>query len=176
MQLSKSLKLNFRKLIGNDIVDLKVAEQESNWKRKGYLHKIFTQEEQLLILSNPDPQVMVWLLWSMKEAAYKIHSCKNGTRSFAPTQLCCEVFNLSLNHSTGLVRMEETVFFTESTLNDQLIHTICASGKDELRQIEVNISKPKDPLNFNYHPLNPQCVSHHGAYLALVFLNQGSLR
>lgn len=163
-------------MIGNDIVDLKVAERESNWKRKGYLHKIFTQEEQMLILSGPDPQVMVWLLWSMKEAAYKIYSGRNGTRSFAPTKLCCEVFNLSLNHSNGLVRMEGTVFFTESTLDDHLIHTICASGKDELRQIKVNISTPKDPLNFNYTTLQPQCVSHHGAYLALVFLNTDSLQ
>ncbi|WP_332368793.1 hypothetical protein [Spirosoma telluris] len=29
-------------MIGNDIVDLTQAKQESNWQRKGFLHKLFT--------------------------------------------------------------------------------------------------------------------------------------
>ena len=40
-------------MIGNDIVDLALAQKESNWKRKGFLDKIFTLQEQLFInLSN----------------------------------------------------------------------------------------------------------------------------
>jgi hypothetical protein len=35
----------------NDIVDLALARKESNWKRPGYLNKIFTTKEQLLISS-----------------------------------------------------------------------------------------------------------------------------
>jgi phosphopantetheinyl transferase (holo-ACP synthase) len=35
-------------VIGNDIVDLALARKESNWKRPGYLNKIFTTKEQLL--------------------------------------------------------------------------------------------------------------------------------
>ena len=38
-------------MIGNDIVDLALAQKESNWKRKGFLNKIFTEKEQLLILN-----------------------------------------------------------------------------------------------------------------------------
>jgi hypothetical protein len=38
-------------VIGNDIVDLALARKESNWKRPGYLNKIFTTKEQLLISS-----------------------------------------------------------------------------------------------------------------------------
>jgi len=57
-------------MIGNDIVDLELALKESNWKRKGFLNKIFTNEEQLLISSAINPEIMVWNLWSRKEAAY----------------------------------------------------------------------------------------------------------
>jgi phosphopantetheinyl transferase (holo-ACP synthase) len=59
-------------VIGNDIVDLALARKESNWKRPGYLNKIFTTKEQLLISSAENPNTMVWNLWSRKEAAYKI--------------------------------------------------------------------------------------------------------
>ena len=37
-------------MIGNDIIDLDVAKTESNWKRKGFLDKIFTANEQFQIL------------------------------------------------------------------------------------------------------------------------------
>ena len=33
-------------MIGNDIVDLDLARKESNWKRKGFLDKIFSLQEQ----------------------------------------------------------------------------------------------------------------------------------
>ena len=31
--------------IGNDIIDLKLAKTQSNWQRKGFLEKQFTQKE-----------------------------------------------------------------------------------------------------------------------------------
>jgi hypothetical protein len=37
-------------VVGNDIVDLALG-RKSNWKRPGYLNKIFTTKEQLLISS-----------------------------------------------------------------------------------------------------------------------------
>ncbi|WP_354331520.1 4'-phosphopantetheinyl transferase superfamily protein [Pedobacter sp. CG_S7] len=162
-------------MIGNDIVDLTVAAKESNWKRKGYLHKIFSKEEQLLILFSDKPDVVVWLLWSMKEAAYKIYSRKKEIRIFAPTQLCCKELNFSTPIYTGKVLIDGLTYFTESTFNDKMIHTICASSKEEINKIRIEISMPENPLKMNYRYKNPQCVSHHGAYLALVFINQDSL-
>ncbi|RZM18358.1 MAG: 4'-phosphopantetheinyl transferase superfamily protein, partial [Pedobacter sp.] len=53
-------------MIGNDIVDLLQASKDSDWNRKGYLDKIFTEEEQFLIASEMHSSLVVWLLWSMK--------------------------------------------------------------------------------------------------------------
>ena len=36
-------------MIGNDIIDLSLAETESNWQRKGFLEKQFTAKEQAII-------------------------------------------------------------------------------------------------------------------------------
>jgi hypothetical protein len=174
----KSSKQSCWKLIGNDIVDLLVAARESNWKRKGYLQKIFTQEEQCLILSSPQPDAILWLLWSMKEAAYKIYSRKKGIRCFAPTQLRCEVSTLtSLTPPvyTGKVWIGEDTYLTESTSDGRMVHTVCASSIEEIRQIKVDIFLTEFSFN-NYGDTKPDCVSHHGAYLALVYLNSNSLQ
>ena len=37
---------------GNDIVDLSLAKTESNWKRKGFLEKIFTENSLLINLED----------------------------------------------------------------------------------------------------------------------------
>jgi len=71
-------------LIGNDIIDLSLAKTASNWQRKGFLEKQFTANEQQLILEAPNSFVMVWRLWSMKEAAYKIYTQQHIVRFFAP--------------------------------------------------------------------------------------------
>lgn len=60
-------------MTGNDIVDIKQAAAESNWKRKGFLEKIFTPHEQEYIGQSALPEEMVWKLWSMKESAYNIY-------------------------------------------------------------------------------------------------------
>lgn len=71
-------------MIGNDLVDLQQAAKDSDWTRKGYLDKLFTASEQFLISTAKSQNQMVWLLWSMKEAAYKVHTRDSGVRSFAP--------------------------------------------------------------------------------------------
>ena len=71
-------------MIGNDIIDLTLAKLESNWKRRGFLEKQFTANEQKLILTAKNSFVLVWKFWSMKEAAYKICVQQNETRFFAP--------------------------------------------------------------------------------------------
>jgi phosphopantetheinyl transferase (holo-ACP synthase) len=60
-------------MIGNDIVDIIAAERQSNWQRKGFLKKVFTDKEQIYIANSDRPVLTVWLLWSMKESAYKIY-------------------------------------------------------------------------------------------------------
>ena len=58
-------------MIGNDVIDLKAAKKESNWRRKGFLQKLFTETEQDYILHSENPFLSVWLFWSMKEAFFK---------------------------------------------------------------------------------------------------------
>jgi phosphopantetheinyl transferase (holo-ACP synthase) len=153
-------------MIGNDIVDLAQAEQDSNWKRPGFLDKLFTTEEQFLISSDIQPCSMVWLLWTMKESAYKIGSRVSKLREFAPVKLSCSNLIIYDNTATGNVTYNEQLYFTKSTIEKTYIHTIAAKTIDGMNSIKIEIMETKDhQLRIN----NPDSVSHHGNFLALVY-------
>ena len=82
-------------MVGNDIVDLKQAALESNWQRKGFLNKVFTQKERAYIQDSKNPFIMVWQLWSIKEAAYKLYTQIQPYRFYNPKQFQCETNNVN---------------------------------------------------------------------------------
>jgi phosphopantetheinyl transferase (holo-ACP synthase) len=152
-------------MIGVDIVDLQQARLDSNWRRKGYLDKLFTATEQSLIAAAPDADQMVWLLWTMKESAYKIDSRKTGLRSFAPVKLVCSEVVIDGANATGMVSYRTERYYTHSELHQDYIRTIASGTPAALQNAEVKITG----LYPDYKSSNPQCVSHHGRYLALAF-------
>ena len=164
-------------LTGNDIVDLHSASIESNWRRPKYLQKVFTEHEQQLIHQAPQPDVMVWLLWSMKEAAYKVYSRKYAIRSYAPSKLHCQLRpSTSRSTRTGVVQIDGLTLHTQSRITANMVHTIAAEEASILPQIQVQISLRHHPANQNYRRHQPDSVSHHGQYLALIFARPGSLQ
>lgn len=117
-------------MIGNDIVDLYVAAKESNWRRKGFLEKVFSKEEQVIIAKAPCKHQMVWLLWSFKEAAYKAHQ-----RNFGHVPVLnwhrqkCHLKTLSENTASGRVEIEGSDYKISSDITPEYIHTIATSAE-----------------------------------------------
>lgn len=117
-------------MIGNDVVDLAAAARESNWRRKGFLEKVFSSEERAIISSATNQHQMVWLLWSMKEAAYKAHQ-----REFQlPRKLTwqsprCSV-KISSEKASGTVKIGEAEYFTSSEISETYIHTSAVKEKN----------------------------------------------
>jgi phosphopantetheine--protein transferase-like protein len=118
-------------MIGNDIVDLK--QIASNWKRPRFLEKVFTQEEQQLICSSENQHQMVWLLWSMKEAAYKTHMQQYGGRFFNPKRLVCEL----ISEDKGIVKIDSDIYFSDSTITEDYIYTI--AKRDHNQEVTTSI-------------------------------------
>jgi len=85
-------------MIGNDIIDLKEAQSNSNWQRRGFLDKIFTPTEQAIIQAAVNPFQMVWRLWSMKESGYKFYMQKNpnAVRGFYPAKIHCQIISAEI--------------------------------------------------------------------------------
>jgi phosphopantetheinyl transferase (holo-ACP synthase) len=163
-------------MIGNDIVDLALAQKESNWKRKGFLNKIFTKNEQLLIFNAKNPEVMVWNLWSRKEAAYKIYNRQTQIRGYFPLQLECFDLEIINGIPFGKVVIKDIVYYTKTEITAEFIHTIAVENSkdfDKIKRLENrnNIQKNNGlPSYFENETLGykPLSISHHGRFEQII--------
>lgn len=156
-------------MIGNDIVDLAKAKKESHWQRKGFLDKLFTIEEQQLILTSQNPEQMVWNLWSRKEAAYKIYNRQTGERFFNPKRFVCEADE---------VVFEANHYYTQTQITSDFIYTIAVTSRakfDAIRHLESRDAVQKkngipDWFDFVEGKLHPASITHHGRFARIAYL------
>jgi len=112
-------------MIGNDIIDLKVASITTRWDDQRFIDKVFSNSEQDLIRKATDPFRTIWIIWSMKESAYKIHVRRYLNRFFAPTQLKCQF----VAFGKGLVNIDQDEYITSSIINEYYIYTIAVKNE-----------------------------------------------
>lgn len=182
-------------MIGNDIIDLSLAKIESNWQRKGLVEKLFSNDEQELIFEASNSFEMVWRLWSMKEAAYKIVAQQHNIRFFAPKKFNCKL----IQDLKGVVCYKDQKFYTSSTINQYYILTTAGIVKEikehtemvspdqidtmiksklsTLTALKISGIKQKKSKNgapsyyYKSTPLTSSCsISHHGKYGVYSFL------
>ena len=163
-------------MIGNDVVDLALASTQSNWKRKGYLEKIFTNLEQEFILKSADPNEMVWSLWSRKEAVYKIIIQKEGKQGYYPKKIEC----VNSGFENGIVRFENQYFYTKTTTSKESIYSLAIGNNADFNKI-VEITNFENLLKINgipFYELNSKLYaaskSHHGRFEKIVYLQSQS--
>lgn len=133
-------------MTGNDIIDKAEAAIESNWKRKGFIEKIFTPREQQYIHTAVAQEEMVWQLWSMKESAYKIHNRQYGKRFFAPLQFSCTLLTMS----EGMVDHHDHSYPTITNITEKFIYSIAtpaATGRNNILNCCFHL-----PLQIQYTP------------------------
>lgn len=177
-------------MIGNDIVDRWACQRESNWKRKGWLDKLFSPSEQALIKDYSRPEIMVWLLWSMKEAAYKIYNRNTGDTCFTPARLECDSLAIAEDTASGMVFFKSHDYYIRSIIVPDFIHST-ASMKDNLALATIYINQvrsagPNYPGGHIYFkdyrgiPYLVECCSgkvravsfsHHGRFEASAFFD-----
>jgi len=176
-------------MVGNDIVDLHISRQESNWQRKGWIQKIFSAKEQAAISLSTEPEKMVWLFWSMKEAAYKIFNRNTGKTFYAPDAFDCIITAIANGAATGKVFHESLTYHTKTFLNTDYIHTIARADGNvrntqalladntvlQPLQLPPHLILLKDKLGLPYmqdlqqNKNIPASISHHGRYYALAY-------
>ena len=166
-------------MIGNDVIDILQSRKESNWRRKGFIEKIYTPDEQLLISNAADPEIMVWILWSMKEAAYKVYNRQTKIREYIPLKLVCSLLSQNHNSIKGSVICSGKTFHTNTILSQDYIHTIAVSHFEDLNKIieiekEVT-SKDKNGLPYLSNPFQNSIqyasVSNHGRFQKVVTIS-----
>ncbi|MFA6059450.1 MAG: 4'-phosphopantetheinyl transferase superfamily protein [Taibaiella sp.] len=174
-------------MIGNDIIDLSQARAESDWQRKGWINKIFTQKEQELITASAAKELIVWLMWSMKEAAYKIYHREFKEMFYAPQKFICSDISIADNLATGRVHFDQSVYNTSSHISSAFIHTVAIIQnnldntivyiQDKTKatpkhQVPYNLFKDEHgiPYSKDHHngSVKNASKSHHGRFEAIV--------
>jgi len=156
-------------MIGNDVVDLALVRIESNWQRKGFLQKIFTEKEQLQIFNAENPEVKVWELWSRKEAAYKIWNRQSNIRLFNPMKFEC----LDGDSDFGIVSLEDQLCFTKTDFSDERIYTIAVCEKSDFDRI-IQLENRNGIVKENGIPFlnkKPVSISHHGHFEQIISIS-----
>jgi phosphopantetheinyl transferase (holo-ACP synthase) len=166
-------------MIGNDVVDLQLSRIESNWQRKGFLNKIFTKNEQILIQNSENQEITIWNLWSRKEAAYKIWNRETGIRKYNPTQFEC----LDLDSEIGKVAFESKLYFSKTEMTNEFIYTIAVSEKEDFLKIitldnSIEIQKKNGIPFFIFENQVIKYISktHHGQFEIVIGLRDSQSR
>ncbi|WP_067029464.1 4'-phosphopantetheinyl transferase superfamily protein [Allomuricauda sp. CP2A] len=115
-------------MVGNDIVDLHEAHIASNWQRPRFLTKLFTELEQRYIRDAKTPFLMVWRLWSMKEASYKLFTQIYPNRFYNPKGFECTVEN-----NSGTVKFNGFQCYVETKETSKYIISEARLNKQKLR-------------------------------------------
>lgn len=161
-------------MIGNDVVDLALAKVESNWQRKGFLEKLFTLNEQKLISKSQNPTELVWILWSRKEAVYKIILQQNGERGFYPSRI------ENIDYESGIVCFLDTRFYVRTTILNDCMHSIALLNQSFDQIIEISaetlIHKHNEiPYIRKDLALIPISKSHHGRFQKTIGIQSNNL-
>lgn len=167
-------------MIGNDVIDLQQSRIESNWQRKGFIEKLFTDAEQQLIKGHHDPEIMIWLLWSMKEAAYKVYNRQTKIREYIPKKLLCSINIVNDFQAQGFVFCNGNKYYTKTEITSENIHTTAVTNIKNLDNIiEVEIKGIiKTESGIPYLVLSPNnilkdvSISHHGRFERVVTISE----
>ncbi len=155
-------------MIGNDIIDLEVSRTESNWKRRGFLEKIFSENELKIISSSENPEILVWSLWSKKEAAYKIYNRQTRIREFIPKCIECSINCLSNENLLGLVKIKELSYFTRTEITTSFIYTEAVINPNDFRKIRAietaDVYKDQNGIPSAKFSNNSVSITHHGKF------------
>ena len=187
------MKKSSQQLVGNDVVDLQLAHKQSNWKRAGYLNKLFNADEQGLIHHAQDPALLLWLMWTMKESAYKIANRASGMRIYSPLSFTCSKLLLTNTGASGEVSYQQQTFYTKTDIKPLRLHSIALMSLNDLDVIKIhqqqhtncyladfnrifvdyelskNTAGLPELLNRNTGKKCAVSISHHGRHLAIAY-------
>ena len=120
-------------MIGNDIIDLKLAS-ERDPLRPRFMDKVFTEGEKEIIFKNEKPVKQAWLLWAMKESAYKAHQRRFSLpRNFNPLSQECSILSQTLTTASGEVYYGTENYKVTAEINKSYLHCSATALPENLK-------------------------------------------
>jgi phosphopantetheinyl transferase (holo-ACP synthase) len=135
--------------VGNDIVAYKHARCIGKWQNENFVNKVLTLLEQTQLQVQTNKDAYLWMLWTLKEAAYKL-SCFLGNRNkFHAIQfevrhgtiiqdqdivtLHLPINNLStipIHQLCSTIKFGNNFFYGKTIITHDCIHSLVFDGED----------------------------------------------
>ena len=154
-------------MIGNDIVDLSITQIGEGVRRTRFLNKLFTDAEIGLVKNSKSEDLMIWLLWSIKESVYKIIVRQENRICYAPKSICCQnVISMENDSYESTVVYNNQHFASKSIIKGDCIHTIAfneheLSEKIQFASFEVS-QKESSSLFLDQQVINALKIPKNG--------------
>jgi len=177
-------------IIGNDLIDLEIALDKPRINNDRFLSKVFSDNEIEQIRLHSQPELAIWKIWSMKEAAYKAHQrLFHIPARLDPVTYECDLDNLSVSKNQNIyiiksVQDENQIYsWIEFKNLDHIKLPYSTSYKSEFLlqfsiQTKINfqdIELRKNNLGIpelflkNTGTCLPLSITHHGRFAAICF-------
>ncbi|MFO7746119.1 MAG: 4'-phosphopantetheinyl transferase superfamily protein [Psychroflexus sp.] len=134
-------------MIGNDIVDLAKAKEESNIFRPRYLEKVCSTTEVNLVLSNANSITNFWRIWTMKECAYKAFQRKFSIKTiFNPFAFTCQFEDSEFgrvsfqNYQLSVETIQTDEFIYSEVINSKINQRFFGSTLDFLLDLKTKLN------------------------------------
>ncbi len=117
-------------MIGNDLVHIPGWSKPEGNRHQRFLNKLFLPAEQHLLKELPafgEP-----LLWSMKEAAYKLMFRREAAYRFAPKSFFTRLNSTEVKNLEGVVIYGASRILTQTQISGDYLHTIALAEEDRL--------------------------------------------
>lgn len=107
-------------MLGNDIVDLTDPETRRGNQHPRFDQRVFTPRERASLARSPDPTRTRWILWSVKESAYKALRRVLPETVFSPVEFAVELDS----QQQGFVTYRQHRFHARVEIDAGCIHAI----------------------------------------------------
>lgn len=175
--------------VGNDIIDWSIAKSQHQKLRQRCLEKLFNTHEIDLILKSKSPLKSFWVLWSIKESAYKAwQRATASTPVFNPKSFEIEFDNTPLDNLSSNVTIHTVNILVHTEITKDYIYSYTGSNisynkifrgneysvfKRFLEQKNYALVKSDtgipSVLNKNNKQNAPLSISHDGQFVAIAF-------
>ncbi|HNI44349.1 MAG TPA: 4'-phosphopantetheinyl transferase superfamily protein [Chitinophagales bacterium] len=122
-------------MLGNDLIDLSLPDNQGKAQQPRLLQKICTPSEQDYIRQQKDPHRALWQVWSCKESAYKVAIKNDYPPCYRPLDLCV----LPYNEQSAIVQTPIGMLHTRTFFADQYLHTIATLHLAQLDKVPYKI-------------------------------------
>lgn len=177
-------------MIGNDVVDLKLAHLHSKWNKDSFQEKVLHPRELEKFKDKALNFQQFWKIWSCKETAYKAHQREFKLKpSINPSQFYVN----EINETQSEVKVNQSIYKVESLIQENYIYTFTQTiDYFSIQNFKVDKPGHQYAYNLNRNHFNsiiekdgngipdlkvnfkkyPVSITHHGNFLAfLVFKN-----